>query len=282
MNKTFRRALAAAFAMLLSAAPVFAMTIGTFNIEFFTMSGSSEDRSQPYTPADMRELADSIRRSGADVLALQEIEGNATMRFFVATALPGWKYFGNDTDSTQDLFFLWNPTKVTLVGTPQLYYANRTGRFEGRSFKLFDRPPLVARFKDNTSGNIYTLANVHLKSMTTIGRRDAEAARRYNLAKRAAQTEKLNELAARMEGALFILGDYNSPDPQKEVSFPLLGLRHGYSFDNWNNNLDYIGYVGIGRDKLGEVKETETRIRHRSTRRKDHPDHDIIAVEIRD
>ena len=69
--------------------------------------------------------------------------------------------------------------------------------------------------------------------MTTIGRRDAEAARRYNLAKRAAQTEKLNELAARMEGALFILGDYNSPDPQKEVSFPLLGLRHGYSFDNW-------------------------------------------------
>ena len=140
----------------------------------------------------------------------------------------------------------------------------------------------MARFKDNASGNIYTLANVHLKSMTTIGRRDAEAARRYNLAKRAAQTEKLNELAARMEGALFILGDYNSPDPQKEVSFPLLGLRHGYSFDNWNNNLDYIGYVGIGRDKLGEVKETETRIRHRSTRRKDHPDHDIIAVEIRD
>ena len=25
---------------------------------------------------------------------------------------------GNDTDGTQDLFFLWNPTKVTLVGTP--------------------------------------------------------------------------------------------------------------------------------------------------------------------
>ena len=281
MNKTFRRAAAAAFALLLGAAPAFAMTIGTFNIEFFSMSGSSEDRSQPYTPADMRELADAIRRSGADVLALQEIEGNATMRFFIATALRGWQYFGNDTDSSQDLFFLWNPAKVTLVGTPQLYYANRTGRFEGRSFKLFDRPPLVARFKDNASDTVYTLANVHLKSMTTIGKRDAEAARRYNLAKRAAQTEKLNELAARMEGPLFILGDYNNPDPQREVDFPLLGLPHGYSFDNWNNNLDYIGCVGIDRSKLGEVKETETRIRHRSTKRKDHPDHDIVAVEIR-
>ena len=126
MNKTFRRAAAAAFALLLGAAPAFAMTIGTFNIEFFNMSGSSEDRTSPYTPEDMRELADAIRRSGADVLALQEIEGNATMRFFTATALPGWKYFGNDTDSTQDLFFLWNPTKVTLVGTPPVSYTHLT------------------------------------------------------------------------------------------------------------------------------------------------------------
>lgn len=281
MNKTLRRTLAAAFAVLLSAAPAFAVTIGTFNIEFFNMSGSGKNRSQHYTPEDMRELADSIRRSGADVLALQEIEGNATMRFFTATALPGWKYFGNDTDSMQDLFFLWNPAKVTLVGTPQLYYANRTGRFEGRKFRIFDRPPLAARFRDNATGAIYTLVNVHLKSMTTIGRRDAEAAQRYNLAKRAAQTKKLNELAQRLEKPAFILGDYNSPDPQKEISFPLLGLRHGYSFDNWSSNLDYIGCVGISRDRLGEVKETETRIRRRSTRRKEHPDHDIIAVEIR-
>lgn len=280
MDRTIHRALAAA-ALFLNVAPALAITIGTFNIEFFNMSGSSEVHSpQPYTLADMYELAVSIHRSGADVLALQEIEGNATMRFFVTAALPGWKYVGNDTAGTQDLFFLWNPDKAALVGIPRLYYANQTVCFRSRKFKLFERPPLVASFKDNASGKVYTLANIHLKSMSTIGKSDADSAVCYNFIKRVTQAKKLNELTNYMEKPAFILGDYNNSDPQKDVNFPLLGLLHGYSFDNWNNNLDYIGYVGISRNKLSEAKETETCICHRSTKRKEHPDHDIVTVEI--
>ena len=54
----------------------FALSIGTFNIEYFNVSGK-----KAYSPEDCKTLAERIQSSGAEVLALQEIEGNATMRF---------------------------------------------------------------------------------------------------------------------------------------------------------------------------------------------------------
>lgn len=107
MNKTLRAFTAALAAALCTAGAAGAMTIGTFNIEYFSVYGDRR-----YVPSDLEALASSIRKSGADVLALQEIEGAATMRFFVTHWLRGWNYAGNDTDSTQDLFFLWNENKV--------------------------------------------------------------------------------------------------------------------------------------------------------------------------
>jgi endonuclease/exonuclease/phosphatase family metal-dependent hydrolase len=276
MNRSLRTcimALAQAFCLATAAG---AMTIGTFNIEYFSVYGQNR-----YVPSDLESLASSIRQSGADVLALQEIEGGATMRYFVTRWLHGWNYTGNDTNSTQDLYLLWNEDKVALEGSPKVFYANQSGVFEGRKFRLFDRPPLSARFRDKKTGKVYTLIAVHLKSNFT-GGRDKEETQRYNEAKRSAQIEKLNQLVADAEGPTFILGDYNDPDPSREVSYPLLGLERGTSFDNWKSNLDYIGYINISRSALGPVKETETRIRRRSTKKKEHPDHDIITVEILD
>ncbi len=278
MKKLFRRFAAAFFVLALFAAQALALTIGTFNIEYFNTSG--KDR---YVQTDLVDLRNSILRSRADVLALQEIEGNATMRFFTTRTMRGWQYAGNDTKGVQDLFFMWNPDKVTLIGSPQVYYANQTGVHEGRKFNLFDsRPPLLARFMDNATGKTYTLVAVHLKSMSTRGKQDAEAAQRYNTAKRGAQFEKLNELARSIKGPGFILGDYNDTNPQPYCEFPLLFLENGTSYDNHKSNLDYIGYINISRSSLGQVRETESRIARRSTKRADHPDHDIITVEILD
>lgn len=277
MKKIMRRLLAAAFVLMLLSAQCFALTIGTFNIEYFSISGKNA-----YVADDLKALATTIKKSGADVLALQEIEGNATMRYFTTKALNGWGYYGNDTNGKQDLYFLWNPQKVSLEGTPSVYYAKEKGTFEGKSFKLFDRPPLVARFRDKSTGEAFTLVNVHLKSMSTRGKDDAKEAQRYNEAKRSAQFKKLNELSKSIKGPAFILGDYNDTDPQSEAAYPLIGLKNGTSYDNHRSNLDYIGYINIDRDRLSDARETETRISRRSTKRSQHPDHDIITVEVFD
>ena len=282
----------ALFLSVLLAQAAQALTIGTFNIEYFHIAGTGgSTMSHPaYTREDVRDIAASIRRSGADVLALQEIQGEETMRFLVLNELHGWKYYGKDIDfkrrnwdnsrENQNHYFLWNPEKVTLLGTPEMRYLKDKFDYQDRRSLIFDRAPMEARFRDNATGKEFTLVCVHLKSFSTAGKSDAEAAQRYNIAKRAAQTELLNEFAKTLKGPAFILGDYNSPDPTREVTFPLLTLENGFTFDNWQSSIDYIGYLNIARDKLGTPKETETRIARRSTKRKDHPDHDILTLDV--
>ncbi len=284
-------ALAAALVLALVSGRAWALTIGTFNIEYFHMQGTGGGVSQPpYTQDDMKEVAASIVRSGAGVLALQEIQGEETMRFFTFKFLPGWKYYGKDMDfkkrgwdnsrENQNHYFLWDPAKVTMLGTPEMYYLKDKFEHQGRRSLIFDRAPMAARFRDNATGKEFTLVCVHLKSFSTAGKSDVEEAQRYNIAKRAAQTQKLCELSEKLKGPAFILGDYNSPDPTAEVNYPLLTLERGYTFDNWSSSIDYIGYLGIDRAKLGTPRETETRIERRSTRRKDHPDHDILTLDV--
>ena len=252
----------------------FALSVGTFNIEYFNVSGK-----KAYSPDDCQALAGIIRESGADILALQEIEGNATMRFFVTKFLPGWKYVGNDTGGRQDLYFLWKD-EIKLLDGPTAYGANASFQFEGKSYRLHDRPILVGKFSDLRSGMVFTLVNVHLKSQSTRGKEDQERAERYNLAKRGAQIEWINKLVASLSPPVFILGDYNVENPPG-TSFPLLGLPKGqYSFDNMRSNLDYIGYSGISRDSAWKIYEVETAISARSTKRSESPDHDIIILSL--
>ena len=275
------------------------LVIGTFNVENFDLRHLDKPRTpNDYTAGDARLVAQAILSSGADVLALQEIEGEATMRLFVSRFLPGWQFAGSDTAGTQDLYFLWDPRKAafeepllmkaarTLLlkrsPVPIAYFGNESYEFEGQRARRFDRLPLRGDFR-TAGGKRFTLINVHLKSQLVIGAPDAEKARRRNGVRRLAQLESLNRLKERFAGEdvpVFILGDYNSPDPTREVTFPLLTLERGTTFDNWNSNIDYIGYVGIDRDKLGTPKETEARIERRSTKRKDHPDHDVLTLDV--
>ena len=251
-----------------------AISIGTFNIEYFNVSGK-----RAYSPEDCKALAERIRNSGAEVLALQEIEGNATMRFFVTKFLPGWKYAGNDTGGRQDLYFLWK-NSIKLLDGPTAYGANASFRFEGKSYKLHDRPILVGKFSDPRSGRVFTLVNVHLKSQSTRGKEDQERAERYNNAKRAEQIAWINKLVASLSGPVFILGDYNVENPQG-TDFPLLGLPRGkQSYDNTRSNLDYIGYTGISKGPSWKIYEVESAIQARSTRNSQHPDHDMVILSL--
>ncbi|MBQ8089826.1 MAG: hypothetical protein IJ233_03725, partial [Pyramidobacter sp.] len=145
-------ALAVLSALCFGCSASFALTVGTFDIEDFHIAGTSgvSRKSAPYDQRDMRDLARAVRKSRADVLALQEVEGDATMRYFAVTAMHGWKYAGNDTAGVEDLYFMWDPKKVTLQGRVQALKAN------------LSRTPVAARFADSATGRTYTLVNAHL------------------------------------------------------------------------------------------------------------------------
>ncbi|MCF4151793.1 endonuclease/exonuclease/phosphatase family protein [Dethiosulfovibrio sp. F2B] len=275
MTKLHSTLFAILASILLLATPSFALSIGTFNIEYFNVSGK-----KAYSPTDCAALAKTIRGSGADVLALQEIEGNTTMRYFVTKFMPGWAYAGNDTGGRQDLYFLWNKKVIKLLDGPHVYGANASFRFEGKSYKLNDRPNLVATFLDTWDNTRFTLVNVHLKSQSTRGKDDKATAQRYNDTKRRTQIEGINKLVSSLKGPVFVLGDYNTDSPTG-TAFPLVGLHSGhYSYDNRKSNLDYIGYMGIQKTGSWKLYEVESSIASRSTRRSQYPDHDIVVLSL--
>ncbi len=257
------------------ASQALALSIGTMNIEYFDVSGK-----KAYSPSDCANLAKTITFSGADILALQEIKGNAAMRYFVTKFLPKWKYAGNDTGGRQDLYFLWNSENLKLLDGPFAYGANASFRFEGKSYKLNDRPNLVATFLDKEKNRQFTLVNVHLKSQSTRGKKNQDQAERYNEAKRNAQIDGINKLVSTLKGPVFILGDYNTDTPTG-CSFPLLALGKGrYSYDNSKSNLDYIGFANVKRAPSWVLYEVESAIAARSTKRTQHPDHDMVVLSI--
>lgn len=273
-GKLFRSCLAA-LAALLWAAPLWAFAIGTFNIEYFTVTGK-----RAYTHDHCAHLARTIAHSGADVVALQEIHDDAAMRYFTLRHLQGWQFAGNDTGGRQDLYFLWNPQKAKLLEGPYVYYANASMKYQGKSYRLFDRPVLAVKMMDLENNRAYTLLNVHLKSQSTRGKKDRQAAERYNDFKRAAQIQKLNELVKTIKGPVFILGDYNTSAPRGTI-FPLLGLGEGqYSYDNGRSNLDFIGYWNVQPGPGWQLLEVETAIPERSTKRAQHPDHDMVLLDL--
>ncbi len=282
---------------ILCTTQAFALSVGTFNIEYFSVSGK-----KAYSPDDCAALAQTIRKSGVDLLALQEIRGDADMRYFVTKYLPGWSYSGNDTGSRQDLYFLWRNDAVApaekswapswlrsifealglsnLVNDQKTYGEGMAFRFNGRKSRLYDRPPLIRTFTDLKSGRSLTLVNVHLKSQSTRGKKNKKLARQYNNAKRQAQIRGLNALVQSLEGPVLILGDFNQEDPPG-LAFPLLSLPEGsYSYDDRKSRLDFIGYHGLHPDPKWHIREVETAIPNRSSKRSQSPDHDMVILDM--
>jgi len=247
---------AAVFALLALPKLAPALTVGTFDMEDFHIAGTKgpSRASSPYTQNDVKELARAVRKSGAGVLALQGVEGDASMRFFIVTALPGWKFAGSDTADADDLYFLWDPGRAALVGKVSLLKTGVPLKYQ----------PLCARFRDPKSGEVYTLVNAHLEKSAA-----------------PAQMTELYARAKTLTKPVILLGgcdELTSAPPEVD----LRRLENGFSYDETRSNPDFIGFIGLPHEKAGEVKETETRIRRRSTKRRERPGHDIITVEISD
>lgn len=167
---------------------------GTYNIRRFGVE-----------PTDLPRLAAIVEESGADVLALQEIEAEAAPRalaarlsrrgrsFVVALSTCGGK-------SGMRVGFLYDETRVRLVGTREF----RELEPEGGACSTGERPGLAGTFADARTGRAFTLLAVHLQAGSAPDR----------LAIRKEQWRRALALVKRLEadglGPVALLGDTNS------------------------------------------------------------------------
>ena len=245
-------ALCAAFTILTAlAGAASALTVGTFHIDDFHIAGSlAASRATAYDERDVRELGRAIRKSHAAALALQAVEGDAAMRYLCAAELQGWKYAGIDTPAAGDLYFLWDPRKAELIA-----------RVRAVNARGLSRQPLIARFRDPSSKREYTLVNAHL---------DGAAATE--------QMKELYRLAKLLPMPVILLGCFGDPAlPAADMQFRK--LERGFSCDDAQSNPDFVAVLGLPSEQIGTVKETETAIRRRTSRRRERPSHDIITIE---
>ncbi len=251
-----------------------ALTIGTFNMEYFDMEGENA-----YSPGDCRHLANTILSSDADLLALQEVEGDRTMARFIESYLPGWEFSGNDTPGKQDLFFLWKQGKIIPVTPLEVLFEEDRINWEGEMVPLFQRPPLKGVFRDEKTGFFFTVINVHLRSLGTKGAKDRLRALAMNNGIRQAQVLRLNGIMEAEKSPIFIMGDFNSVEIPGAL-FPVFPLTEGYSYDDVPCTIDHIGYLNVLPDGSWRIRDVETSIPQRAKKGRQHPDHDIVVLSI--
>ena len=264
------------------------LVLGTFNSRFFSMPN--------YTLEQAKQIADKIKQSGANVIALQEIEGNAAMDNLMMPNFPGWQYKMNDKPDQQDLAFMWNPEAVTMNGEPLVYYADEVQPSDP-SQKVFQRAPLVAEFIDKRTGTPFKMGNIHLKSQYVpqgVTKEEAALLKDRDDILRAYQISKLNELKDRLgkDGMpVFIPGDYNfnvagtssrNRAMRRGIDYKIKALENArgatdrhYSYDTgrYGQQLDVIGYHNVSPSELSPAFEVESKIPGVPH----GPDHDIVA-----
>lgn len=266
------------------------LVLGTNNLRFFSMPN--------YTLEQAKMIADNIKKSNAQVLAFQEVEGNAAMDNLMMPNFPGWKYKMNDTPDHQDVAFMWNPEAVTMNGEPLVYFANEELP-DTPGEKLFPRAPLVAEFVDKKTGTPFKMVNLHLKSQYTppgLSKEEAALWQEKNTAHRMRQLQYVADLVDRLRESgmpVFVPGDYNfnlsgtgkvNKQLRDMINFGIRKLENQrgtpesekkYSYDGgrqYRSNLDVIGYANVPGTDLSPAYEVET-----SFPGGGGPDHDIVA-----
>lgn len=260
--------------LITSPKPSYCLTIGTFNVEYFTVDGA-----KAYSEQDCAYLASLIANSGAEILALQEIEGDRAIETLLKKHLPGWSFAGNQTERKQNLYFIWNSDDIELIAPIEVLFEEETVNWAGEITPLFRRHPIKGTFREKSTGGTFAMITVHLRSLGTAGAADRLAAVAMNNGIRQAQVIKLNQTAQEAEIATFILGDFNSVEVPG-ATFPFFPLEDGHSYDDFQCTIDHIGYVNIVSDDSWSIKEVETSIPERAVGGRQHPDHDLVVLSM--
>jgi len=262
----------------------FALSIGTFNIEYFSIHNGR------YSDKNIKYIADLILHSGAEIISLQEIDDIKSIRSLCRN-LPGWRYLMNDTPATQDLAIIWDGRRISRVSDKSVFFPNELFTWHGSILKrgyivkLFSRPPLSVDFIEKSTETRFTLMDVHLKSMYIGDKSKLADSLEYNILKKRAQFSKLQYILNLMNKKnVFIAGDFNEDiGGRTDLPFRVFGLKNGFSHDSTNSNTDFLGTYNLDHSLLNAVKnirEIESRIPEKSKDGWDHPDHDLIVIDI--
>ncbi len=195
------------------------LTIGTFNIEWL---GDGINDRLPRTKEDYRKIAGIIEQSGADILALQEIENKKALKL-INSFLDGYSiYISRYGGSQKTAYLVNNSVDVDYITE---YSPLRLGK---RNL----RPGLV--MKARKGGFSFVMMNVHLKS--TSGYDAAEGVINQSIRTRRSQAELISHWVDSLEITageknVIILGDFNdTPKRKKDQSLESLVKNEGLFF----------------------------------------------------
>jgi endonuclease/exonuclease/phosphatase family metal-dependent hydrolase len=221
--------------------PSMRITIGTFNMEWFG-DNSADDR-KPRTEADDRLLAEVLRDTGADILAVQEIENTQAMerllRVLPRYGMKEYRFVLGASGNKQHVGFLFRPP----VQVDRVCEVESIAVEKGRT-----RAGLLAEC--SVSGCSWQMLAVHLKSTSHADSTPALEERSGSL--RQAQAAQIRTWADSTHNALqqqnqeaniIILGDCND-SPRKKRS-ALDTLRSAPYLTFLTEDLQSCSYSGL-------------------------------------
>ncbi|MCU0865910.1 MAG: hypothetical protein MUC36_19165 [Planctomycetes bacterium] len=182
--------------------------IGTWNLEFLGADGNYRNNLPLRTDADLQAIGKKITELGVCVLAVQEVNDEATLRKVAAAAAPSWEVVlgtsggWDDGKTAQRIGFLYDRAVVDLLFAEELLALPR----EQEGLPIFHRVPVTAGFRHRASGCDFRVVTVHLKA----GQKAEDASkRRLEATLLSGWLETLHKDAAEDQD-IVLLGDFNS------------------------------------------------------------------------
>lgn len=200
------------------------LSVGTFNIKW--LGDGINDRVER-DQEDYKAIADIIRESDVDIMALQEIENREALKMIIKH-LPNWKYIIEDDGYLLNLAFIAkDDIQLEKVGLykPFKVLENRT------------RSGFIAKAK---KGNFdFYLMNLHFKA--TSGYDNTPQKRKQSFLLRQQQSDALDNwidsILQFSEQDLIILGDFND-NPKREWSQNLASLADNQNISFLTSDLE--------------------------------------------
>lgn len=192
------------------------LTIGTFNIEW--LGDNINDRNER-TDVDYRLIAEIINNTGADILALQEIE-NENALDIIMQYLPEFSYFLGKEGRQQNVGVIFKKTISAKFIEEYMPLAIEPKR---------NRPGLIAEFKVGKFE--FIIMSVHFKSTSRFD--DTQEKLEHSRTTRLKQAEVVSQwadsvLKAGKHRNLIILGDLNDTPIRKKFNtlYPIVNNKN--------------------------------------------------------
>ena len=192
------------------------LTIGTFNIKWL---GDGENDRTPRTDEEVKLIAECIRDTKADVLALQEIESDGALARLTKW-LPDFKYIVSDRGGAQRVAFLYRSSLQVA----------KVAEFDELAISSGLRPGLIVDCRVGAFD--VRLMAVHFKATSSYDNTEEKRLRSYNI--RREQAAMVNTwfnklLADGQEDDIIVMGDFND-NPVDDATPTLAELEANASF----------------------------------------------------